>query len=184
MTDKIDELKAALAGLNATLKGDIKVFGDVRERLGELIKRRMASWGWVHRALQLSLISIVCGLAYYSAITGQLDIVAFPISLLLVSFGAVVTFWSSRRWVSALVALVLIALAPVSFFVTIELLPLHVKLYRVASMGFFAFNYGTMVGPVSAPILAAAGVLFLLRRCLRLAIDVSVLISVLVLLGG
>ncbi len=137
-------------------------------RIG-ITKRRMASWGWARRALQLSLITIVCGLAYYLTGTGSLHSAAFPISIFLVSFGAVVTFWSYRSRVSELVALALIALAPVSFFAAAALVGHFTDPYRDL--------YRLFAGPPSSAILAAAGVLFLLRRVrLRIAIIVSALV--------
>jgi len=117
----------------------------------------------------LSLITIVCGLAYYLACTGSLHYVAFPIIFLLVSLGAVVAFWSFRGRVSELVGWALIALALVSFVAAVVLLNYFTEPYSDPSW--------LLVGPPSAPILAAAGVLFLQRRIrLRRAIIHSALV--------
>jgi len=133
--------------------------------------RRMANWGLARRVLQLALIIIVSGLACYLALTEWLKIAAFPISIFLVSFGAVVTFWSYRSRVSDLVTLALIALAPVSFFATIGLYYHFFGPYRDDPWLWI------LMGLISAPILAAAGVLFLLRRHrLSEAIIASVLV--------
>ncbi|MFC1981325.1 leucine-rich repeat domain-containing protein [Chloroflexota bacterium] len=132
--------------------------------------RRIANWGLVLRFLQLSLIIIVGGLAYYLALTATLKAVAFPLGFfasILVGFGTIVTFWSCRGWGWNLVASALIALWIVYLFT------------MSGSSIPEDSNLATVITLSSAPFLAAAGVFLVLHRVSR---DIAILASIAVIL--
>ena len=130
--------------------------------------RRISNWGLKRRILQLALIIIVGGFAYYLALTVVLIAVALPLGIfasILVGSGIIVTIRSFRGWVWDLVALALIVLWAVYIF-TMDFLQIYDDRMRAESIAI-----------ISASCLATAGYFFFLRR-VRLAIAIIVYVVI------
>ena len=129
----------------------------------------MADWRLAHRVWQLSLIAIAAGLACYFAAstepgTSPYYLLSFFPSVI-VGFGAITTFWLFRGKSWDLVGWSFIVLAVACFVVS-----------SIFAFGSVTVPASVFIGFNSGPGLAAAGVLFLLRRFpLKVAIIGSVL---------